>query len=91
MKKLKNPRKYIERLKRKVEFLEDVRNNLMLNRGQYWFSFSGEHKITWSNPNALVGKKPGDEVIVHGTIKEIHLTKGNSECILEVGRVHYLP
>jgi len=84
MKKLKNPRKYVERLKGQIKWLDEVRERLISQRdrakGSYWFGWKNPHMVEINHLNPSIdGLHPGDEIIMVGKITEIHQTlEGNS-------------
>ena len=92
MKKMKNPRKYVERLKKRVKYLYEMNSELWGRlrkaQGQYWFMWRTPHKVPVHELNASVDNlHPGDEVIMVGKITEIHQTLEGNSAVMEFTEV----
>ena len=84
MHKLKNPRKYVERLKTRIAELKESHSTVWdlarKARGDHWFNWKSPvaHSTSFTTKE-IDGLHPGDEVIMVGKITEIHQTlEGNS-------------
>jgi len=76
MKKLKNPMKYIERLKRYLSWEKEnndyLRKELHKAVGSFWFTYkAGTEKGVVLGLNATRRCRINDKVIIHGNVRSI--------------------
>jgi len=93
MKKLKNPRKYVERLKDRIKWLDEIRERLISEnnheRGSKWFNWSSPvwQRVGYTKSISVDGIKPGQEIIMIGSVKEIHQTLDGNMAVMEFTEV----
>ena len=93
MKKMKNPRKYVERLKKDLAWWKKTSSEnseeWMKAIGKYWFFWKPVFHVPVeiSKTIPVDGLHPGDEVIMVGKITEIHQTPEGNSAVMEFTEV----
>lgn len=94
-KKLKNPEKYIERLKREVQEWKGISDanfeSCRRAEGKYWFTYSkGVTKsVSLSSLSLAREVRLNSEVIIRGRVVEIKQGAEKPEVTFELRDVHY--
>jgi len=100
MRKLKNPVKYIQRLKSNIAWLQGVRERVLRENaklhneidriaGSLWFKWSNPllQRVGYTKTITVDGMKVGQNIIMLGKITEIHQTKDGNMAVMEFTEV----